>query len=64
MLDTLERWYGWGSSIAIETAGGVNKIKAGILHYMEDFSNIKGVGSKLNLSLASGNHCTSIVSLM
>ena len=32
LIDTLEIWFRWVSTIAIETVDGVNDIRAGILH--------------------------------
>ena len=34
VLDTLELWYGWGSSIAIETVSDINKIKLCVFHHV------------------------------
>ena len=34
VLDTLELWCGWGSSIAIETVSDINKIKLCVFHHV------------------------------
>ena len=40
MLDTSKCWYIWGRIVAQETVYIVQKIRAGVLHNMENFSNM------------------------
>ena len=40
VLNNLENWYRWVISMVRETFGSVNEIRAGVLHNMENFSNL------------------------
>ena len=40
VLNTLELWGRWNSSVATEMVDGIHKIRQGIFHYIEEFYNM------------------------